>query len=553
MRSCILILLITLTSALSWAQTAALSSPISVRIEKNITPAILEIEPGSIRFEDESGNNAIDANERCSIKMTISNIGKGEAVGCKAKFRILGQTKDISISDITVPNIKPGGKQVVTIPIVSGKEVQNGQIIVSIEITEPHGFGTDPTELTLTTRELSKPYLKIVDYAVISSQGSTILRKKTPFDLQLLLQNVKRGEAQNVKVDLQLPQGVYLMDGQEQVAIDKLAGGETRSLEYSLIVTNNYTSENIPISVAISEKNGSCSENKSFDLKINQALSSNKTEIQALATTEDEIQVAQIGSVVDKNIPQNQTINSNTFVLIIANESYLKVASVPYALNDGIIFQKYCTATLGIPDLNIHYLPNATLGQILIEIDWLKKVADAFQNPKIILYYAGHGIPDERNQTAYLLPIDGIGNDWNTGYKLDDLYATLGSLPVKSITIFLDACFSGAARSGKMLASARGVAIKARPGMPQGNMVVFAAAQGDETAYQNKQEGHGMFTFFLLKKLQETKGDVTLQDLSDYIVTNVKQQSILLNGKSQTPCITPSLSVDYEWGKWKLK
>jgi hypothetical protein len=38
--------------------------------------------------------------------------------------------------------------------------------------------------------------------------------------------------------------------------------------------------------------------------------------------------------------------------------------------------------------------------------------------------------------------------------------------------------------------------------MPQGNMVVFSAAQGDETAYPNNDEKHGMFTYFLLKKLQ---------------------------------------------------
>lgn len=104
-----------------------------------------------------------------------------------------------------------------------------------------------------------------------------------------------------------------------------------------------------------------------------------------------------------------------------------------------------------------------------------------------------------------------------------------------------------------MLASARGVAIKAKSGMPQGNMVVFSAAQGDETAYPNNEEKHGMFTYFLLKKLQETKGDVTLYELGEYIKTNVSQQSILLNGKSQTPCVTPSASLDTSWREWKLR
>ncbi len=104
-----------------------------------------------------------------------------------------------------------------------------------------------------------------------------------------------------------------------------------------------------------------------------------------------------------------------------------------------------------------------------------------------------------------------------------------------------------------MLASARGVALKVKSGVPQGNMVVFSAAQGDETAYPNTEQQHGMFTYYLLKKLQETKGDVTLQDLGNYITTNVRQQSIVKNGKSQTPCVTPSSSIGSEWQNWKLK
>lgn len=72
-----------------------------------------------------------------------------------------------------------------------------------------------------------------------------------------------------------------------------------------------------------------------------------------------------------------------------------------------------------------------------------------------------------------MLPIDGYGSDVTTGYALDDLFKTLGNMPSKSVTIFLDACFSGAKRDGDMLASTRGVAIKVKQNAPQGNMVVF--------------------------------------------------------------------------------
>lgn len=265
-------------------------------------------------------------------------------------------------------------------------------------------------------------------------------------------------------------------------------------------------------------------------------------------------QVTLAKSAVDTNIPTTDASNPNTFAIIFANEDYKNVASVPFAKNDGTIFQKYCLKTLGIPASNIHYVENASFNDIRIQLAWLKDVCDAFDgNASVIIYYAGHGIPDEASKSAYLLPVDGDGRYVQSAYKIDDFYQKLGAMNAKTVTVFMDACFSGSAREDKMLASARGVAIKAKNGEPQGNMVVFSAAQGDETAYPNNDEQHGIFTYYLLKKLQETKGDVTLQELGNYITTNVRQQSIVKNGKPQTPCVTPSTSLGTSWQSWKLK
>lgn len=259
-------------------------------------------------------------------------------------------------------------------------------------------------------------------------------------------------------------------------------------------------------------------------------------------------------SDVDVDIPISGKKTENTFAVIIANENYQRVAEVPFAVNDGRLFAEYCRKVLGLSDKNVHFVDNATLNNMKYEINWLKQVIEAYNgDARVIFYYAGHGIPDEAQKTAYLLPVDGYGTDVSTGYKLDDLYAALGNLPSQSVTVFLDACFSGANRNGEMLASARGIAIKAKSSTPVGNMVVFSAAQGDETAYPNNDQQHGMFTYYLLKKLKETKGDVTYKELGDYVSDNVRKQSIVLNGKSQTPTVVPSSSVGEAWQGWKLK
>ena len=259
-------------------------------------------------------------------------------------------------------------------------------------------------------------------------------------------------------------------------------------------------------------------------------------------------------SDVDVNLPSNAVTNDKTFAVIFANENYQEEVKVEYAENDGEMFKEYCNKVLGIPEDNIHLRKNATKNNMIAEISWMKKVADAYDGQaKFIVFYAGHGIPDEKTGSAYLLPVDGIGTEPETAYSLAQFYKTLGALPAANITVFMDACFSGSKRGEGMLASSRGVAIKAKTQAPQGKMVVFSAAQGDETAYPFKEKGHGLFTYYLLKKLQETKGNVTYGELSTYIQTEVKRKSIVANNKSQTPTVNPSQSVANSWKNMKLK
>ena len=87
---------------------------------------------------------------------------------------------------------------------------------------------------------------------------------------------------------------------------------------------------------------------------------------------------------------------------------------------------------------------------------------------------------------------------------------------------------------------------------PSGNTLVFSAAQGDETAYSYPEKGHGLFTYYLLKKIHDTEGDVTLGELSDYVSTQVKRQSVIVNRKSQTPVAMPSPTFSVNWREMKL-
>lgn len=257
---------------------------------------------------------------------------------------------------------------------------------------------------------------------------------------------------------------------------------------------------------------------------------------------------------VDMNIPLSSKTNEHTFVVVIANENYTTESKVHYAINDGRVFKEYCKSTLGVPETNIHIVEDATLNNMRNEINWLGRVASVYEgDARIIIYYAGHGIPDEATGSAYLLPVDGVGTDVQTGYSLKSFYAELGKMSAQNVTVFMDACFSGSQRGEGMLASSRGVAIAAKEEVPTGNLVVFSATQKDETAFPYDEKGHGLFTYFLLKKLQETKGDVTYEELGTYLKKQVSRHAIVVNNKPQTPSMSSSGSMSGKIKSMKLK
>ena len=170
---------------------------------------------------------------------------------------------------------------------------------------------------------------------------------------------------------------------------------------------------------------------------------------------------------------------------------------------------------------------------------------------KLIFYYAGHGLPDETNKEAYIMPVDISGNNVTSGIKLNDVYKKLLEFPNKKVTVFLDACFSGGARNQGLIAM-RGVKIQPKKNALFGNLVVFSSSSGNESSASLKDKHHGLFTYYLLKKLQESKGKLSYKELSDFLCKKIKLESVLINNKEQTPQTNVSPDVKDIWQDWKF-
>lgn len=263
---------------------------------------------------------------------------------------------------------------------------------------------------------------------------------------------------------------------------------------------------------------------------------------------------------MDVNIPTIKNSNPHAYALIIGNEDYSSFqsdlsseANVAFAHNDASIFKKYVVGTLGFQESNIRFLSDATSGQMNQAIAWINKlIQKEGGEAEVLVYYAGHGLPDELSREAYIIPVDVSATNLQSAIKLQNLFNKLTEHPSKRITVFIDACFTGGSRGYELLAS-RGIKVKPQAQLLTGNIVVFTSSSGDQSSLPFKEKQHGMFTYYLLKKIQETNGDISYADLFDYVKREVDLNCVKINSKEQTPSVLYAPQLGENWKSWKLK
>ncbi len=521
-----------------------------------LQPPFIEIEKESLRFTDINDNNIIDANETSYLHFTVRNTGQGPGLNLRVMLQETGNKSGLEYDKETSLGSLPSGESLdVKLPISADMSLLDGLVTFNIRIEETNGFGTDPIPMQVQTKKFASPLIKVVDYSITSKSGTTI-QKKVTFGLQALVQNIGQGMAEDVTVNVIFPENIYCLSNNQTVYINNLLAGQQQVIEYSLVTTINYSSTEIPITFEMNEKLGEYAENYSLTLAMNQAVSNEKIVVQGKEEEDKIIVFGSLTSIVDKDIPINRSKNPNRIALIIGNEDYSEnlnpEVNVPYAISDASIFKEYAVKTLGVEEKNTFLCLNATAGKMQAEIERIALLAQMIDNAELIFYYAGHGFPDESTNIPYLIPVDVTAANLGSAIRLSDVYERFANTGAKRITVFLDACFSGGGRNQGLLA-ARSIAIKPKDERVSGNMVVYAASTGEQSALPYEEEKHGMFTYFLLKKLQETKGDITYSDLAEYLKQNVCVESLRVNRREQDPIITASPSVTEIWKDWSFK
>jgi hypothetical protein len=248
--------------------------------------------------------------------------------------------------------------------------------------------------------------------------------------------------------------------------------------------------------------------------------------------------------IADVDIPQKTKMNNPDGIgVVIGVESYQYVANATYAYNDAEVFREYLASTLGFKKSRIKLATNskatqAELSKLLGPNGWIARNVKA-QKSDVVVYFSGHGIPDAKTKETGLLPFD-VDPQYSVGLGLKDLYKALGKLNARSVTVFLDTCFSGQGREKQtLLAGTRGIQIVPKERNVPGNITVLSAATAGQVSGPFKDKEHGLFTYYLLKGLGgAADGDqnkkLTMTELAAYVHSKVKDGAAL-TGREQTP------------------
>jgi uncharacterized caspase-like protein len=514
------------------------------------------------QFEDENGNNIIDANEKCKIIFNVSNIGKGLAQKVAVRVSTKGEkltgltfTTLVDLGDITGEN-----KVQVSIPISSATNLSDAVAEFVIEVREENGFDAFPLEMKIETRRFASPRILVAD-AAFSTEDGGMIKLNYPITLKVIVQNIGQGDASGVYAEFQFPNLNCVVLGEtNRFDIGRMKRGESRELDFIFTATRRYEQKEIPVKLDLGESLNKYARDTVMTVSLQQELvARNAVVITGIDTPADDIQIKSLSSDVDKNVPANPKTNPNRFALIIGNEDYSKYqkslqteANVPFARNDARIFKDYAVKTLGIGEDNIYLLLDATAGEMQQKIDLISKLAAKIgADAEVFMFYAGHGFPDEVEHSAYLIPVDVTGSNLASAVKLQDIYDRFSQTGAKKITVMLDACFSGGGRDAPLLA-ARAVKVKPKADLITGNMVVFTASSGEQMALPLESQQHGLFTYYFLKKLQETGGKITYGEMADYIKQKVSLESLKVNQKEQDPQVNYSVTVEADWKNWKF-
>jgi len=438
---------------------------------------------------------------------------------------------------------------------MASDRLPSGMVQLMLGLTDRRGFDSVPFSLKIKTQALRLPVLTVKQFVVDNNKDGVIERGQA-LDLVAEVSNVGQGKARDVRARLEVPREVkrhvVFLDDNLDLELGTIPPGGSALASYSILVKQGYVGEpSLPVQIQLLERHPSVAALSSQAIVLNQARGRMRTiEVLPIAGAGVRESSGQDILMADVDAPIGRAVSPrpDAIAVVIGIERYVGkgIPPVPYAQRDAAQMREHLEKLLGVPQDNIIYVENegATQGAIktALEGDLPSRVKAGVSD--VYVYFAGHGAPDPASKTPYLVPTDGNPNFARQScYSMASFYESLGNLGARSVTVMLDACFSGVAgRAGKaegLLASARPLMIQLKDSPLPAGVTVLAAGTGEQVSLGLPKMKHGLFTYYLLKGLRgagSRDGHLTPGTLASYLERMVTPEA-RRQGLVQTPVV----------------
>lgn len=558
------------------AQTTT-TAPIRFKLEDvsdKFEPLNVELK---LAFRDSNNDNALDAEEEAVVLITIDNSSGGPADDVMVKVAMDDASCGVEVlqSEFHL-NIPRNGIKEIQVPLKASLTCPTGEARLRVNLSEPDGYDEEGI-LHFKTYEFQKSQLQLLDGAEITDFGAELkaangnpdnkLQNKDIVKVTLSIQNIGQGAARDVNYKLvsnnpNLNFRTYTGWEHELSGhlSDVIYHGGVEQIEFYISPNAHYvhTGDYVPVYLTVQEERGvggfsECQVQIPFDKEaakpVEYVVESRKREE---ITWEGGLRDITLSSSKYKNImlaPEGREIHGDAVAVVIGLENYKDetLPPAPYALRDAEVMETYFEKSLKIS--KIHKLVDEE-----VTLTALEQLFDAKRGslaheiiPKeteLYLYFSGHGVPvldksGHRTDVA-IIPYD-VTSLWidEHGYSLTKLYDNLAALDAKSVTVILDACFSGTSKmsdnySAGNISKQKLVLVTsddmAQPWLDNPNFRVFASSRSDQPSHASDATRSGLFTYHLAVGLQgeadkDDNGVVSMTELQEYVTSKVMKET----------------------------
>lgn len=543
----------------------------------------------NIKFIDDNNNNILEAEESGYILLEISNRG-GKADNVKVTVTPADRSYGVDLGQSVINTyVDKNSSTEVHVPMTASLNVHTGFTKFNIVVSEPMGYDINAT-LELSTFEFQKAKLNMngveisdsgVDTKPYNGNPDNKLQNMDVVRATVMIQNIGDGEAKNIKytISSQDPDiRLLTMSGYAQSIdgeVPDMLVGQTNEISFRLSPNAHYTHKGdyIPVYLTVTEDKGFGNiVSKQIPIPFDAAtvkpemvkVEGNKEKLMASLGTKvisDDARVTSETKYKDIMVaPLGQSIYQDAIAIVIGAEVYQDkaIAPAPYAARDAEVMSEYFRKSLSIKDVRTYTDGQATRSELKRLFDPQRGSLAYTVVPgqtDLYVYYSGHGVPmtmPDGSKDVFLIPYD-VGKDWisEDGYSLNKLYRELASLNAKSVTVILDACFSGSSRTSEVyesqsIANQKFVIVDEtemeQPWLNNPSFRVFTSSRGDQTSQANDRTRSGRFTYYLAVGLQgdadkDGNGKIMMSELVEFVTSNVDketsgQQTPQFNGNS---------------------